>query len=80
MVKVTLADPPLEPGLATTLVGTVGTGLTRIDADAPEAREVPLTLVAVTVNEYDTPLVKLLTLIGLLVPVANPPDGDEVTL
>jgi hypothetical protein len=43
-------------------------GITTLDD--PEAGPVPTMLVAVTVNEYWSPLVSPLTMIGLVVPVA----------
>jgi hypothetical protein len=52
-------------------------GVTELDAD--DAVDVPLALVAVTVNVYDVPVVRPDTVIGLApVPVSEP--GDEVAV
>ncbi len=85
-----IADPPFDagavkltvacasPAVAETAVGTPGTvgaavGVTA--GDAAEAGLVPTALVAVTVNVYDVPSVKPVTVNGLLAPVAVFPPG-----
>lgn len=64
-VKETIADR--LAGDATTLVGGPGTLVTVVGvtaADGADAIDVPIGLVAVTVNVYDVPLVKPVTAIG----------------
>jgi hypothetical protein len=70
------------PAVAVPIVGAPGTvllarGVTLFDA--LEAEPVPTPFVAVTVNVYAVPLVRLQTVIGLDVPLAVCPPGLEVT-
>ena len=48
--------------------------------DGEDAGPLPTALVAWTVNVYAVPLVRPVTVIGLAVPVAVLPPGDEVTV
>jgi hypothetical protein len=58
---------------------TTGTATGVTELDAADAVDVPLALVAVTVNVYAVPLVNPETVIGLApVPVNDP--GDEVAV
>ena len=78
-VKLTVAE--LLPGTALTAVGAPGTEEGTTAVEGVEAGLVPIALVAVTVNVYDVPLVKPVTVIGLAAPVlVNPPAGLEVTV
>jgi hypothetical protein len=55
-----------------------GSGTTELDVvDAPE---VPIALVAVTVNVYEVPFVNPVTTIGLCDPDAVAPPGEAVTV
>ena len=68
------------PGVADTLVGAEGTVAGVTDADGDDAGELPTALVATTVNVYDVPFVKPVTVPVLIFPetsVVNPP-GEEV--
>jgi hypothetical protein len=87
-----IALPPVEAGAvnemvaspfprtAETLVGAPGTvaGVTALDAE--EADPVPIAFVAVTVNVYETPLVRPVIVIGESLPLAVIPPGLEVTV
>ena len=68
------------PAVATPIVGAPGTvaGVTLFEA--ADGGPVPIALVAVTVNVYAVPLVRPVTVIGLEVPVAVIPPGEEVTV
>jgi hypothetical protein len=68
------------PGAALTFVGADGTASGVTAVDALDAEDVPVPFVAVIVNVYAVPLVKPLTVIGLDVPVAVIPPGDDVTV
>jgi hypothetical protein len=86
VVKEVIAEPPVAlaekvtdavplPAVAVPIVGACGT-----DADSTElleldAPDVPLALVAVTVNVYELPTVREIV-IGLAPPVAVPPPDD----
>lgn len=73
-------DTWLLPGVPTTPVGALGTvdGVTgNVDADGAL---LPALLVAVTVNVYEVPLVKPVTVKGLVNPLAVKLPGDEVTV
>ena len=86
-----IALPPLEagavkdtvawalPAVAVPIVGAPGVvaGVTMLEA--AEAGLVPKALVAFTVNVYAVPLVRPVTVIGLVVPVAVWP-AEEVTV
>jgi hypothetical protein len=77
----TVYPTPAFPVGATELtsVGAIfGSGITELEA--VEAVEVPMALVAVTVNVYVVPFVKPVTTIGLCDPVAIIPSGDDVTV
>jgi hypothetical protein len=50
------------------------------ELETAEADPVPALLVAVTVNVYETPLVKPVTVTGVLAPVPVKPPGLEVTV
>ncbi len=77
-VKATEADS--LPGVAVPMVGAPGapTGVTEFEA--AEAAPVPTPLVAVTVKVYAVPLVRPLTVIGLVVPVPVKPPGELVAV
>jgi len=79
VVQVTTAEA--LPGVADTAVGAPGTVLGVIAALGDDAGETPTLLVAVTVNVYEVPLVKPLTvtLVPMIV-VAVAPPGDAVTV
>jgi hypothetical protein len=62
-----------------TSVGAIfGSGITELEA--VEAVEVPIALVAVTVNVYEVPFVSPVTTIGLCDPDAVAPSGEAVTV
>ena len=62
-----------------TSVGAIfGSGITELEA--LEAVEVPIALVAVTVNVYEVPFVNPVTTIGLCDPDAVAPPGEAVTV
>ena len=65
-VKLTVAD--CTPGDVPKMVG--GDGMSKILADAADDGEVPTTSMALTVNVYELPLVRPVTIIGEFVPVA----------
>jgi len=73
-------DDALAPPVAEIPVGVPGTVEGTIDADADEAEPVPLAFVAVTVNVYDVPFARPLTvqLVDAVEHVNEP--GDEVTV
>jgi hypothetical protein len=88
-----IAAPPVEDGAvhdttdcafafdeAKTAVGTPGTVTGTAAGDATDAAPVPAEFVAVTVNVYDVPLVRPVTVqeVVELVHVNEP--GDEVTV
>ena len=77
-VKVTV-DCALSE-VAETEVGAPGTVAGVTELLALEATPVPTVLVAVTVNVYAVPLLKPVTVIGEVVPVAVMLEGDEVTV
>ncbi len=77
-VNVTDADP--FPAVAVPMVGAPGTVAGVTELDAAEAAPVPTPLVAVTVKVYAVPLVRPLTVIGLVVPVPVKPPGELVTV
>ena len=66
--------------VAVTEVGAPGTAEGTIEEDATEAEPVPDTFVAVTVNEYDVPLVRPLTVHEVDEVVHCNPPGLEVTV
>lgn len=69
------------PRVADTVPVINGTPAGMIEFEALDAKELPMMLVATTVNVYDVPLVKPVT-VQLVVPAVvqvNPP-GDEVTV
>jgi len=72
--------PPPEPftTVSAWVVGAPVVGVTELEA--AEAGPVPTAFVAVTVNVYAVPLVKPVTVIGLVVPVAVMLPGLEVTV
>ena len=78
-VQETEAEAAIAP-VATTEVGASGTAEGTIDDDATEAEPVPDTFVAVTVNEYDVPLVRPLTVHEVDEVVHCNPPGLEVTV
>ena len=70
------AEP--EPfGVATTLVGGRGTGLTNTEREL-DTGDIPDAFVAIVVNVQDVPFVRPVTTIGLDVPDAVIPPGLEV--
>ena len=77
-------DEPVEfadvTTVAETLVGTPGTPIGAMEFDEVEATDVPAEFVAVTVNEYETPLVRPATVheVEEVVHVFEP--GFEVTM
>ena len=87
-----MAAPPVEngadqetsieesPGVPMTAVGASGTVAGVTEPEAADDEPVPTTLVAVTVNVYEVPLVRPVTvqLVEVLVQVNEP--GDEVTV
>ena len=88
-----IAFPPVDPGavqlttddalaiVPETFVGAPGTvaaGVT--DGDAAEATEFPAALVATTLNVYEVPLVRLLTVHVVVAVVQVNPPGVEVTV
>lgn len=68
------------PAVAKVIVGAVGgpVGVTLLDA--AEAGPVPALFVAVIVKVYAVPLLKPVTVNGLVVPLAVRPLGDEVAV
>ena len=77
--QLTTADP--SAGVATTPVGAPGTVAGMTAADGAEAGPVPTEFVAVTLNVYDVPLVRPLTVqlrVPAVVQVFAP--GVEVTV
>ena len=78
-VQVTFAEP--LPRVAATLVGGSGTASGVTVFDGAEGSPVPLRFVAVTVNEYEWPLVRPLTRQLVAPEVVHPnPAGDEETV
>ncbi len=78
-VKVTEAEP--FPGVAVPMVGAPGAVASGVaELEGVEAGPVPTALVAVTVKVYAVPLVRPLTVIGLVVPVPVKPPGELVTV
>jgi hypothetical protein len=77
-VNVTVASP--LPRTAETPVGASGIVAGPIELLLAEAELVPTAFVAVTVNVYDTPLVKPVTIKGEAPPVAVKPPGLDVTV
>ena len=88
-----IAAPPVLPGavqdttewafaapVAETAVGAPGTVEGTIEADAEEAEPVPDTFVAVTVNEYEVPLVRPETVHDVEVVVQENEPEFEVTV
>ena len=78
VVKVIVAWP--LPAVAVPIAGAPGTvfGVTLLDA--AEAVPVPTAFVAVTVKVYAVPLVRPVTVSGLVAPVAVKPPGLEVAV
>jgi hypothetical protein len=75
--KKVVVIPPMSAGVPQEVPGrTVGVTLLL----APDALEVPTAFVAVTVNVYGVPVVKPVTVIGELEPVAVMPPGEDVTV
>ena len=69
------------PAVADTPVGAPGTPAAGVTAvEAAEAAPAPLALVAVTVKVYGVPLVRPLTVHGLVAEVQVRAPGDEVTV
>ena len=67
-----LISKPPEPGTMLLIAGALGLLLveaTGVTLTVPEAAPVPALLVAVTLQLYCDPLVRLLTVMGLAVPV-----------
>lgn len=77
-VKVTVASP--LPRVAVPIVGASGIVAGPTELLVPDAELVPTALVAVTVNVYDVPLAKPVTVNGEAPPVAVKPPGLEVTV
>lgn len=75
-VTVTLRSAPATPVIDGAPGGPVGV----TEFEAPEATPVPALFVAFTVKVYAVPLLKPLTLIGLVVPLPVLPPGLEVTV
>jgi hypothetical protein len=65
-------DTDASPAVALVMVGADGAAAGTTEADAADGALVPIALVAVTVQVYVLPLVKLLTVIGDAVPVLLP--------
>jgi hypothetical protein len=78
---VRLRTPVGQSNLCTGFNGTGGTPNGFTDEEAVEAAPVPAALVAVTVNVYDTPFVRPVTvqLVAVVVVQTNPP-GDALTV
>ena len=68
------------PRVAVPMVGASGTPRGVIKLLEVDERLLPITFVAVTVNVYEVPLLKPVTVIGEVVPVAVMLEGDEVTV
>ena len=69
------------PRVAVPMVGASGTEMAGVtELLALDAALVLTLLVAVTVNVYEVPLLKPVTVIGEVVPVAVMLEGDEVTV
>ena len=69
------------PAVAVLMVGTSGAADGMMEPDAPEDRLLPLVFVQYTVNVYDVPIVKPVTVMGLEpVLVAVMEEGVEVAL
>ncbi len=78
-VKATEADP--SPAVAVPMVGAPGKPACGVaELEAAEGAPVPMALVAVTVKVYAVPLVRPLTVIGLVVPVPVKPPGELVAV
>ena len=77
-VKVTLACA--LPAVAVPIVGALGTDFGVALLEAADAGPVPALLVAVTVNVYAVPLVRLVTTTGEPAPVPVIPPGLDVTV
>jgi len=58
-------------------VGAPGTVAGVAELEAPEAEDVPNCVVVLHVNVYDCPLVRPVTIKGLLVPDFETPEGLE---
>jgi hypothetical protein len=72
-----IADEPfIRAGVVQEEPGVAGVTL----LDAADGDDVPIAFVAVTVNVYGVPVVRPVTVIGELAPVAVMPLGDDVTV
>jgi hypothetical protein len=73
--------PFVEPGRSVTVVNAYSDGAAGVaELLAEDAGDVPIALVAVTVNVYAVPVVKPLTVIGDDPPVPVTPPGLDVTV
>ena len=70
----------LSPNTPDTSVGTPGTVTGTTALDEVDAEPVPTLLVAVTVNVYEVPLVRPVTVQLVVDDVHVRPPGDEVTV
>lgn len=77
-VKVTVAWA--FPAIASTPVGAPGTPAGMTLLEGAEVAPMPLLFVVATVNVYDVPLVRPVTVMGLCAPVAVAPPGLAVTM
>ena len=68
------------PAVGVRPVGGSGTVIGVVLFEAADAAPIPTELVAVTVNVYDVPFVRPVTVIGDDAPVAVNPPGFEVTV
>ena len=68
------------PNTPETPVGTPGTVAGTTAPDAVDAEPVPAAFVAVTVNVYEVPFVRPVTVQLVVVDVHVDPPGDEVTV
>ena len=87
-----IAAPPLETGAVhdtvtcalpdtpATPVGGPGTVAGTTEADALEAAPVPVVFVAFTVNVYEVPFVRSVTVHEVVAVVQVKPPGEEVTV
>jgi len=77
-----VTDAEFGPAVAVTPVGAAGRSAGTIAFDAADAALVPIAFVAVTVNVYDVPFVRPVTVVAVVPPstVVVAPPGDVVTV
>jgi hypothetical protein len=75
-----VTDAEALPPVAVPIVGACGIVVAVIDEEADEASDVPTEFVAVTVNVYETPDCRPVTVNGEVAPLVVNEPGDEVAV